>query len=272
MSDTKEPEGLPAMRIREWGSGEVVVLLHGIPGSGAVWRQVAEDLASDHRVLVPDLLGFGQSQRPATIDELWADAQARALRDALDAARVERAVIAGHDFGGPVALSLAQSSGGGELIRGLCLAATNTFADTPIPLPIRAVTWPLVGAAAARALFSGPSLRMMLRQGSSQRLDPSAYLGDRQQRRAIATIFSHALREIASRYALAESTLRELEVPVLVAWGDRDPFFPLSQAERTAAATGRSRLAVYPGAGHFLPEERPEQLAADLRRLVLESG
>src|SRR3954453_15114398 len=145
------------MRVHEHGSGDrTVVLLHGIPGSGAVWRTVVDDLARDHRVLVPDLLGFGESPRPESIDGLWVDAQAGAVGQALHAAAVTRAVSVGHDFGGPVALALAQHPGGPELIAGLCLAATNVFADTPIPLPIRAVTWPLIGAAAGRVLFSGP--------------------------------------------------------------------------------------------------------------------
>lgn len=256
--------------IRERGSGErAVVLIHGIPGSGAVWDAVADALERDHRVLVPDLLGFGASPRPKTIEELWADAQADALLEALERADVTRAVVLGHDFGGPVALELARR-GPGDLIAGLCLAATNIFTDTPIPMPIRAVTWPLLGPLAARALFSRPSLRMMLRQGTSRPLDGDAYLGDAAQTRAIGTIFASALRELERRYAFAEPALRELEVPVVVAWGDADPFFPLSQAERTAAVAGRSRLAVYEGAGHFLPSERPDELAADIRRLSQE--
>ncbi len=260
------------MQVLEHGAGDrVVVLVHGIPGSGAVWRGVAEDLARDHRVLVPDLLGFGESPRPASIGGLWTDAQAAALREALRAAGVERAVFAGHDFGGPVALALAQGPDARDLVAGLCLAATNVFTDTPIPLPIRAVTWPLVGPVAERALFSGPSLRMMVRQGSSRPLDSAIYLGDADQRRATATIFAHALRELEDRYAFAEPTLRALEVPVLAVWGDRDPFFPLAQAKRTVAAARHGRLAVYDGAGHFLPEERPEQFAADLRQLTLDS-
>lgn len=184
---------------------------------------------------------------------------------------MERAVVASHDFGGPVALALAQHPDAHRLIAGLCLAATNVFCDTPIPLPIRAVTWPLVGPLAERALFSRPSLQMMLRQGSSRTLDPQIYLGDTSQQRAIATIFAHALRELDSRYAFAEPTLRRLDVPVLVAWGDRDPFFPLAQAERTVATARHGRLAVYDGARHFLPDERPEQLASDLRQLTRDS-
>src|SRR4051812_34267865 len=213
------------MHVEEYGAGDrVVVLLHGIPGSGAVWRTVAENLAGDHRVLVPDLLGFGHSRRPDAIEGLWVDAQADALREALRVAGVERAVFAGHDFGGPVALALAQRPGAGELIAGLCLAATNVFADTPIPLPIRAVTWAVIGALAERVLFCGPSLRAMLRQGSGRPLDPAVYLGDSDQQHAIATIFTHALRELDSRYAFAAPALGQLEIPVVVAWGDRDPF------------------------------------------------
>lgn len=260
------------MRIHEFGGGQrVIVLLHGIPGSGTVWRAVAGDLARDHRVLVPDLLGFGDSPRPASFEDLWAHAQAAAIHEELEARGVRRVVFAGHDFGGPVALALAHRSGGRDLFSGLCLAATNVFADTPIPLPIRAVTWPLVGSVAGRLLFSRASLQMMLRRGSSSVLDSQAYLGDADQQRAIATIFGHALRELGNRYAFAEPTLRELEVPVLVAWGDRDPFFPVAQAERTVAAAQRGRLVIYDGAGHFLPDERAEQLASDLRQLTLDS-
>ncbi|MEX2195268.1 MAG: alpha/beta fold hydrolase [Thermoleophilaceae bacterium] len=259
------------MKIHEHGAGErAVVLLHGIPGSSAVWREVAADLARDHRVLVPDLLGFGESRRPASIGELWADAQAVALAEALRAAGVARAVVAGHDFGGPVALALADAEPGRRVVAGLCLAATNAFPDTPIPLPIRAVTWPLVGAVAGRALFSRPSLAMMLSRGASVPLEGAGHLGDGAQVRATATIFGHALRELGARYASAERVLRELDVPVLVAWGERDPFFPLAQGERTAAAARDGRLVVYERARHFLPAERPRRLAADLRRLALD--
>ena len=86
-----------------------MVLVHGIPGSAATWRPVAERLAIDYRVLVPDLLGFGATGGKARIDQLRADAQAAALADALDLLDITAAVIVGHDFGGPVALHLLSS-------------------------------------------------------------------------------------------------------------------------------------------------------------------
>ena len=64
------------------------------------------------------------------------------------------------------------------------------------------------------------------------------------------------------------ATLPAVDAPTLVAWGDRDPFFGVAQARRTAAAVPGARLVLYRGAGHFLPEERPAELAADIARLL----
>ncbi len=150
--------------MRCWGAGEpTVVLLHGIPGSGRSWTAVAERLAREGRVLVPDLIGFGGSTRSDDIAVLHAEGQAAVLEEMLRRLDISRAVVVGHDFGGPVALTLAQQAPG--LVAGLGLLATNAFADTPIPFPLSMVTWPVLGPLAARLLFSAPSLWGMLRQG-----------------------------------------------------------------------------------------------------------
>ena len=125
------PKGYVA--VRTTGTGPDVVLVHGIPGSGRAWDLVAARLAGHHRVVVPDLLGFGQSARPRG-DGLWAEAQSDALALALDELGVERAAIVGHDFGGPVALKLVGARP--DLATHLVLASTNAFPDTPIPFPV----------------------------------------------------------------------------------------------------------------------------------------
>lgn len=237
------------MFVHNYGDeGPLVLLLHGIPGSAAIWIPVADRLARTHRVLVPDLIGFGRSPRTDRIEELWADAQARAVADVL----TEPAVVVGHDFGGPVALSLFSERP--DLVRRLVLVATNGFADTPIPLPIRAVTWPFVGGVAARLLMSGPGLRMVAAG--------HADVGDAAQVRATRTIFSSALRQLSTRYAPIQGTLPRIDVPATVVWGENDPFFALSEGWRLAAAIPGARFQSLPGAGHFLPSERPAELAA----------
>ncbi len=255
--------------LRTVGAGPTVVLVHGIPGSGRVWDPVALRLAERHRVVVPDLLGFGESARPRESDELWADAQADALASALDHLGIERAAIIGHDFGGPIALKLVAAQP--ELVSHLVLAATNAFPDTPIPFPLSTVTWPVVGSLAERVVFSGPALSMTLRTGVGRprvQLEAEVYLGDGGQRRAIRTIFATALRELAERYAPIAEGLGSIAVPTLVLWGDSDPFFAVEQGRRTAGGIPGARFVVLEGAGHFLPEERPQEVADAIASLI----
>jgi pimeloyl-ACP methyl ester carboxylesterase len=262
--------GRERLHLTTTGHGPDVVLLHGIPGSADTWRAVAPALAAaGHRVTVAELLGFGASPRPDGISALWATAQATALAAALDAAGIARATVVGHDFGGAVALALLGARP--RLVGALGLVATNAFADALVPLPIAAVRWPVIGPLAAAALFSRPSLALMLRQGRGASPDgPRAEhaLGDAAQRRAIATVFAHALRELSERYAPLEEALRGYAGPALVAWGDRDPFFPVAQGERTAGALADGDLRVYASCGHYVPEERPRELAADVAALA----
>lgn len=253
---------------RRFGAGRKIVLLHGIPGSGAVWDPTAVELAADYEVIVPDLLGFGSSARPDNFAGLQAKTQARAVAELLDEIGAHGVTLIGHDFGGPVALLLA--SGRPELAARLGLFAANTFTDTPVPFPLSTVTWPAVGGAAAKMLFSRLSLAMMLKTGQGKpraRLKAETYIGDAGQARSIRTIFKESLTRLEELYVPVESALKSLCVPSVVGWGDRDPFFSLEQGKETAKALG-ANLRVYPNAGHFLPEERPREVAATIRELV----
>ena len=236
-----------------------VLLIHGIPGSARVWDGVRAELEGEFEVIAPDLLGFGAAPDPPATEELWADAHARAIAGYLDERGVDRAIVVGHDYGGPVALTLTALRP--QLATRLVLCATNTFPDVPIPLPIRAITWPVVGDAAARLLFSGPLLRMMA---------PGDLVGDAREQRSTRAIFTTALRELGERYAPIERSLRSVSSPALVVWGARDPFFEAEQGARTADALPDGRLLLYEDCGHYVPAEQPQRLAEDIRAFVRE--
>jgi pimeloyl-ACP methyl ester carboxylesterase len=219
-------------------------------------------------VVVPDLVGFGDSARAGDIQTLWADAQAAAVLALMDDLRIDEALVLGHDFGGPVAAHLVAQAR--RRVAGLVLASTNAFGDTPIPFPLSGILWPGVGRAWERMIFSAPSLRMMVRQGvgdTATKLNPHLYVGDREQARAIRIIFASALRDLASRYGPITEMLSRVDVPTRVVWGDRDPFFPVVQAHRTAELIQGAQTTVLPGAGHFLPEENPVELAEEVDRV-----
>jgi pimeloyl-ACP methyl ester carboxylesterase len=103
MSDVNYVE-LHGQRVayREAGSGEVVVLIHGMAGSSDTWQAVMPQLAQRYRVIAPDLLGHGQSAKPRTDYSLGAFAAG--LRDLLDELGISRATIVGHSLGGGVAM------------------------------------------------------------------------------------------------------------------------------------------------------------------------
>jgi pimeloyl-ACP methyl ester carboxylesterase len=250
------------------GSGQTVLLLHGIPGVGAVWGEVSRLLSARYRVVVPDLIGFGDSARADDIQALWADAQAAAVVTLMDDLRIDDALVVGHDFGGPVAAHLVAQAR--TRVAGLVLASTNVFGDTPIPFPLSGVLWSGVGRPWERIIFSAPSLRMMVKQGvgdTATKLDPHLYVGDREQARAIRIIFASALRDLASRYGPITQILGRAHVPTRIVWGDRDPFFPVEQAHRTADLIQGAQVTVLPGGGHFLPEEKPAELAEEVDTL-----
>jgi pimeloyl-ACP methyl ester carboxylesterase len=256
------------LAFRRCGAGAPVVLLHGIPGSSASWEGTVAHLADRLDVVVPDLLGFGGSTRPEGLAELHAAAQARAVHDLVTELRLFHPVVIGHDFGGPVALMLRKLRP--SAVSALGLLAANAFTDTPIPLPLSPVTWPAVGPAYARLLFSGLGLGAMLRSGvgdGATVLDAATHLGDARQQAATRTIFAGSLQQLAGLYRPIEEQLRSVAVPAFVGWGDRDPFFSVDHGRRTAREAGGD-FHLYEGAGHFLPQERPSQVADDIAALV----
>lgn len=245
------------------------LLLHGIPGSAATWGRVAARLGERHRVVAPDLLGFGGQGVPDTPDGLLAQSQAQHVLRVLDDAGVDRVVVVGHDFGGPVAAHILTLEP--ERVAAVALFATNAFPDTPIPFPLSMLNVPGLGGVLARLLFSPAALKVMVRRGLGAprpQIDLADYVGDDRQQAAIAIIFSNSLRRLTELYAPVERALRAAHVPALVGWGDRDPFFPVAVGRRTADALPGARFRLYEGAGHFLPEERPDELASDLVELA----
>lgn len=250
------------LSVLDHGRGEApLLLLHGIPGCAAAWDRVIDQLPHGYRVIVPDLLGFGASSRPTGALDLHAENQANALAVALDQLGVTSVMAVGHDFGGPVALWLTRLRPG--LVTHLGLVAANVMPDTPIPPPLNLLTVPVVGSVVERMMMSPPALRMMVSRGVGRpkiAIDSGAYVGDHDQARAIRTIFSTSLRNLRELYTPTKEALQALDIPVFVAWGDRDPFFAVAEGRRIADAVDRSTFTVFDRAGHFLPDERPDRL------------
>jgi pimeloyl-ACP methyl ester carboxylesterase len=249
------------------GSGPPLLLLHGIPGSSSSWQAVGTELSDRFDVVIPDLLGFGRSEPPE--EDYYMEAQADALHTLLRALEIDRFYLGGHDFGGPVGLTLMDRAGEGLQVEGLALASTNVLTDPFVPLPLRAAGVPVLGPLVFWALAGTRlSLRFMhfagARRGECswerfrEHLTPSAV--DLTRR-----IFQRSLADLRSNYRRVEDQARRVSCPTLVIWGDGDPFFPVTAGERTRDLLPQAVLEVLPKTGHFVPEERPLEVAALIR-------
>lgn len=255
----------------QYGHGPTpLLLLHGIPGWRGNWARVAGLLGSKYRVVVPDLMGFGQSG-PAPRDN-HAVSQSRALALFLDALGIESAHVAGFDFGGPIAVTLARDHP--SRVRSLALLATNVLTDTPVPLPLRIARVPIAGDLAFRMMMGRAGQRMLWIPATRNR---RAFPWSRYRQvlqfpggvHSTREIFLHSLRNLERLYRPIEEHLPRITVPTTVMWGTADPFFPISVGRRTSAAIPGSRYVEVADCGHFIPEEHPELVAMELARLAI---
>lgn len=257
-----------SIAVREVGEGAPVVLVHGLMGCRDTWTGVAERLSSSGiRAVIPELVGFGRSDRASDVDSLWLDAQARALEAALSPRLPQGAVFVGHDYGGPTIVTLYRRAP--ALVRGMVLISCNLATDTPIPFPLSSWSWPLVGGLMREAVLSRPAMAMAMRRAVRRpiALPVDAYLGDALQFAAIQDIFRHAILELPERYREVHETLPRISVPVIVLWGDSDPFFPVAEGRRMASWIPGASFGLLDQCGHFAPEERPAEVAAAILRM-----
>jgi pimeloyl-ACP methyl ester carboxylesterase len=252
------------------GQGKVILFLHGIPGSSQTWIRVAGQLSDNYKVLLPDLIGFGHSEQPA--GDYYLKAQATALRELLEAQEITELYLAGHDFGGPVAITLLAMSPQLRIL-GLVLAATNVFTDTYVPLPLRLARIPLLNSVVFGAMVGNRiGLRLLYLAATKNKaaatwsqfqdhLTPSGVDFTRR-------IFQRSLADLKGNYQAVEDTLAQIDMPTLVLWGDKDPFFSVEVATRIQAAVPGAELKIYPATGHFVPEERPDDVARDMQAFL----
>jgi len=248
---------------RDAGSGETLLLIHGMAGSSETWRAVIPQLAKKYRVIAPDMLGHGQSDKPRGDYSLGAFAVW--LRDLLDELGVTRATIVGQSLGGGVAMQFVYqhpdycqrlvliSSGGlgpdvGWTLRLLSAPGAELILPVIAPKPVLNVGNKLRSWLSAAGIQSPRGAEIW-----------SAYssLSDSQTRHA----FLRTLRSVVDYRGQAVSALNRLhltsQLPTMAIWGDKDQIIPLDHAYAAQAARPGSRLEVLAGVGHFPHVERP---------------
>jgi haloalkane dehalogenase len=264
---TIEADGL-TIAYTDTGDGPPVLLLHGWPTSSYLWRNVGPILAAEHRVIAPDLPGFGASSKP--LDRQYSFGLfARALDALTDQLGLDEVGLVVHDLGGPVGVHWALANPG----RVSRLALLNTLLYPEFSDAVVEFVSSLLDPPKRDELVSPEGLAGILRFGVS---DPDALPDEAlaaiaapferpDDRRALAAA---AIGLDPAGFAELARRLPELRMPVLGLYGTEDRILPdvAETFERVGRDIPQAQVEALPGVGHFLQEEAPHEVGLRLAR------
>ena len=254
------------------GSGPALLLVHGAPQSGIMWRRIAPSLAQQFTVVIPDLRGYGRSGKPARGDyskrRMAAD-----LIAVMDSLGHDRFFIAGHDRGARVTRRLIKDHES-RIIKGAILDIVPTayvYANMSTQVAINMWNWCVFPAPEPipEMTLDPVGLINMVNPGLGAP-DPAAtadYLatnGNAESLHAMCEDYRAGV-SVDLEHDAAD-TDRPIAVPLLICWGNRS--FSTSEifdVKKAWVHEGSDMTFLSIDSGHFLPEENPEATLALLQ-------
>ena len=258
----------------EQGSGPVALFLHGVLLNGHLWRHQLANLSDIRRCIAVDLLAHGETEISPDQD-VSVTANAKMLKEFLDALEVDQVDLVGNDSGGGIAQIFAALHP--ERVRSLALTDCDVHDNWP-PQAFK----PFLTMAAAGGL--GGMLNAMLSDKSiyrsAQALGPAyehpeelsddsieQYLRPLVRTEQRTRDLQRFLAAFDNKHTLAiEERLKTLRAPTLIAWGTDDVYFPEGWSRWLAdTIPGTRRRVEFKGARIFFPEERSAEFNKELR-------
>jgi pimeloyl-ACP methyl ester carboxylesterase len=264
---------------REAGRPEapVILLLHGFPTSGHMFRDLIPELADQYRVIAPDLPGFGETKAPArgqydyTFDNL-----AKVIEGFVDALQLKRYAIYIFDYGAPTGLRLAMaqpdrisaiiSQNGNAYVEGLSDGwnPIQRYWKEPSDANRNALRAFLKPDAVRSQYVAGvPDPSLVSRDGSN--LD--SFFMNRPEAEEIQLDLLYDYRNNVSLYPAFQDYFRKRQPPLLAAWGKNDPFFLPAGAEAYKRDLPKAEVHFF-DAGHFAIETHHWEIAALIRKFL----
>jgi pimeloyl-ACP methyl ester carboxylesterase len=259
------PQG--TIRYHEAGSGEPIVLVHGLLTDSALWREVVPALARDYRVIAPDWpLGSHRIPLSPTAD-LSPLGLAKIIADFLAARELDRVTLVGNDTGGAICQLVAVDHPQrlGRLVLTPCDAYENFLPPAFRPLQTLARSQSAT-AALLQSMRLASVRRAPLAYGwVTKRADDEltrSWIEPALNDTAVRTQLAGVITAISNRYTLqAAERFAEFTKPVLIAWAPEDRFFKLRYAERLAQAFPDARLELIDDSYTFVPIDQPQRTA-----------
>lgn len=273
------------------GEGKPIIFLHGFPQFWFLWRRQLADLGDDHAVYAADMRGYNLSSKPEDPEAYRMRHLLADIRGLVEHLGVAPITLVGHDWGGIVSWAFALKHP--ELLERLVIIdapppftwnrdlresprqrdAVNYMIELskPSPGPERMLTandFSMMDEIMQRIGRSGAQLsdaeRTLYREAWSQ---PGAIKGGLNYYRAARMGEQVAAGGVPEEYE-AKITSRTVDVPTLVIWGENDSVLLPTLTRGLSEWVPRLRVEIVPGAGHWVPYERPEEVNRLIREFV----
>jgi haloalkane dehalogenase len=263
------------MHYLDEGSGDPVLLLHGEPTWSYLYRRMIPVLATRFRVIAPDYLGFGRSDKPLEIQDYTYDFHVGSIRALVESLDLQRITVVVQDWGGPIGLRLAAEAK--ERFARLVVLNTGLFASKGWPTP-GFMQWRNFAERVGRDMPVG----RIIQSATTRELDAEtlrAYEAPWPVPESKAGVAAFPLlvpltqdEPNAAAMLRVMEALRAWDVPALVCWSDSDPVFPLKAGEAMARLLpgAAGQMHTIPGASHMLQEDEGEQIADLILRWTAE--
>ena len=248
----------------EAGRGTPVILLHGSGGEGARWMPTIKGLASEFRVIAPDQIGWGASDKPMTIYHggVFAEFLARFMKEI----GLPKAALIGQSMGAGVALQMAVKYP--RMVERIVLVNGGGFTSPNDPPRAGATDWHARQISNAGTLAeSREYLEKMYYNHSlitDQQVEDNLIL----RLRSAYTAESVQIANARGLGGITEEQARAIKTPTLLVWGANDKLSPPVNADKLNAAIAGSRKVLIDKAGHYPFIEHPDQFNQAVREFL----
>jgi 3-oxoadipate enol-lactonase len=248
------------------GKGNPLLLVHGFPLDHSMWSGQIEPLSARHRVIAPDLRGFGQS---GVIEGVVEMAQfADDLAALLDFLEIDKVVLCGLSMGGYIALEFWRWYA--QRLQGLILCDTRAKNDTPEAAANRLVVAEKVLCEGSHTVADAmiPKLFSPITMQEQPHLaEKIKQVIDRTDPRGVAA----AALGIGQR-ADFTAELARIRCPTLLIVGESDAISPVAEMQAISKAIPKAEFKIIPQAGHMAPMEKPAEVNAVIERFLQQNG
>ena len=258
----------------EQGTGPVALFVHGVLLNGHLWRHQLEDLSDIRRCIALDLLAHGDTEI-ASNQDVSVTANAKMLKEFLDALHIDQVDLVGNDSGGGIAQIFAALCP--ERVRSLTLTDCDTHDNWPpeafMPFLAMAAGGGLRGTLETmlsdKSVYRSPQALGPAYEHTDQLTDDSIekYLRPFVRTEQRARDLQRFLAAFDNKHTLAiEAQLKTLKAPTLIVWGTDDVYFDVRWSHWLADnIPGTRRRVELQGARIFFPEERWQEFNKELR-------